>query len=83
MIPADPLVECVYHLIPEEYVPPPKEKMYQSKYSNIAKETYANKQLAASMGPPKVVLLPTNQFLKKGHGVPRKLGNILLKSTKI
>jgi hypothetical protein len=70
-IPSDPSLESVYSLIPNEYIPPIQEKRYQSKYAAQARMEYTDTQKEASMGPAKVLVPPTNQFLKKGHGVPK------------
>ncbi|KAJ3276005.1 hypothetical protein HDV01_006175 [Terramyces sp. JEL0728] len=72
-VPADPFSESVYALIPEVYIPPPKEKRYKSQYSDQAKKEHvAVTKKAASMGPVKVPLPAPSNFLKKRQGVPKK-----------
>lgn len=74
-IPSDPLLENVYRLIPEEYLPPPKDARYRSQFASQARKEYkANVKSAASMGPLKVPLPPKTDFLKKGGGVPKPKG---------
>lgn len=69
-IPANPAEENVYRLIPEEYVPPPKEKRYRSLYADQARSEYTcHRKNAASMGPAKVHVNPTSEFLKKGSKI--------------
>ncbi|KAJ3348946.1 hypothetical protein HDU91_006447, partial [Kappamyces sp. JEL0680] len=71
-IPADPLHENVYRLIPEVYVAPPKEQRYRSQFADQARKEYKEDvKKAASMGPLKVPLPPKAEFLKKGHGVAK------------
>ena len=74
-IPSDPLMENVYKLIPEEYLPSPKDQRYRSKFAEQARKEYkANVKPAASMGPLKVPLPPKTEFLKKGGGVSKPKG---------
>ncbi|KAJ3254036.1 hypothetical protein HK103_007575 [Boothiomyces macroporosus] len=82
-IPADPYLESVYSLIPEEYIAPPKEKRYKSHYSTQARKEYvSDTKKAASMGPAKVPLPAPSHFLKKRQGVPKKEGWFMPKKTK-
>jgi len=71
-IPSDPLHENVYRLIPDVYIPPPKENRYRSQFADQARKEYkADFKKAASMGPLKVPLPPKTEFLKKGDGVAK------------
>ena len=54
--------ESIYNLIPEQYVPPPKQTLYRSKFPGA---TSANKKPSASMGQPHTVV-DAKQFLRKG-----------------
>lgn len=74
-IPSDSFEESVYSLIPEEYEPPQKQDMYRSKFAPQAKKEYwSGLKSAASMGPVKVRVNDTQDFLKKGlqekHYIP-------------
>lgn len=78
-IPSDPLQENVYRLIPEVYIPPPKENRYRSQFADQARKEYkADCKKTASMGPLKVPLPPKTEFLKKGLGVSKPKGNFIL-----
>ncbi|KAI8894814.1 calmodulin-binding-domain-containing protein [Globomyces pollinis-pini] len=70
--PHDPLEESVYNLIPEEYIPPPKEKRYRSQYADQARKEYvSDTKKTASMGPAKLPVPAPNGFMKKRNGVPK------------
>ncbi|XJO71801.1 hypothetical protein BDV3_001253 [Batrachochytrium dendrobatidis] len=70
--PVDPSNESVYELIPKEYVAPPKNARHRSLYANQARgEHNSGRKQAASMGPAKVQVNDTSDFLKKGDGLKK------------
>ena len=79
-IPTDPFNENVYRLIPEEYVPPPKEVRYRSKFASQARQEYkVGTKFAASMGPAKVPVPAPTHYLKKGDGsIVQKAGSFYI-----
>jgi hypothetical protein len=54
--------ESIYNLIPEPYIPPPKEPMYRSKFPGAIAGI---RRPAATMGIPHTVV-DTRQFLRRG-----------------
>ncbi|KAJ3126406.1 hypothetical protein HK098_007539 [Nowakowskiella sp. JEL0407] len=66
-IPSDVQDESVYKLIPEHVIPPQKQSMYRSKFAKQARDEYFDGlKAAASMGPLKVVVNDTKDFVRKG-----------------
>ncbi|XP_033126896.1 enkurin-like [Anneissia japonica] len=66
------MTESIYNLIPQEEIRPPKKAMYQSQFrSKVKEEKKTNKSPNRTMGPAKVDLHQTSEFLKKRSGEPK------------
>jgi hypothetical protein len=61
--------ESIFNLIPEPFIPDPKQPMYRSKFPGTVA---GMKKPAATMGIPHTVV-ETSQFLKKGTAVEHRI----------
>lgn len=69
-IPKNPLDESIYDLLPIEIQVPERPPQYKSVHADeVRKEFKECKKIAASMGPPKVVVPPPIEYLRKGDGL--------------
>ncbi|KAJ3298901.1 hypothetical protein HK104_010204 [Borealophlyctis nickersoniae] len=65
-VPPDAFDESVYRLMPEIIPIPEKEKRYRSKFAEQARKEYVSgRKSTASMGPPKVMVNPPSEFVRK------------------